>query len=155
MVMENEQKKYELTCILEPHLEGADLDNFKKDLEKIATNNNGRIEHFSEPEKRELAYPINKQGQAIYVACHLIFENNNVAEFLKELKTNKLILRHLITVFENTSASDSDKPRLPRKPRIKKEEEVGKPSFTKVSEDKKDDLNLEEIDKKLDELVGL
>ncbi len=152
--MENEQKQYELICILEPHLESADLKNFQKDLEKMVANNNGQIKHFMEPEKRELAYPINKQGQAIYVVSHLVFEANNIAEFLKELKTNKLILRHLITVLEETSVSGPEKPKLPRKPRVKKEE--GKPSFVKIAEDKKDDkLNLEEIDKKLDELVGL
>lgn len=156
--MENEQKQYELTCILEPHLESADLENFKKDLEKIAVNHNGQIKHFMEPEKKELAYPINKLGQAIYVISHLAFETNNIGEFLKELKTNKLVLRHLITVLEKeTPVSNIEKPKMPRKLRVRKEE--GTPALTKVSagktEGKDDKLNLEEIDKKLDELVGL
>jgi len=154
--MENELKQYELTCILEPNLDGASLDNFKKELEKAITDNKGKLVRLLEPEKRELSYPINKQGIAIYVVCQMSFESGDVNEFLKELRTNKLIVRHLITTLEIPKA-ESDKPRAPKKPRIKKEESEGKdkPSFAKVSADKKDNFNLEEIDKKLDELVGL
>jgi small subunit ribosomal protein S6 len=154
--MENEQKQYELICILEPHLESADLENFKKDLEKMAIDNGGQVKHFMEPEKRELAYPINKQSQGIYIVSHLIFEANNIAEFLKGLKTNKLILRHLVTILEVPQESTSEKSKISRKPRIRREEETkDKPSFVKTTEDKDEKLNLEEIDKKLDELVGL
>jgi ribosomal protein S6 len=151
--MENEQKQYELTCILEPHLDGAGLNDFKKDLEKIITNNKGKIVHLLEPEKRELAYPINKQGVAIYIVAHISFESGDVNNFLKELRTNKFIVRHLITALE---IPDSEKTKAIRKPRIKREiKDESKPSFTRVSENKKDKFNLEEIDKKLDELVGL
>jgi ribosomal protein S6 len=119
--MENEQKQYELTCILEPHLDGAGLDNFKKDLEKMVTDNKGKIVRILEPEKRELAYPINKQGIAIYVVAQISFESGDINNFLKELRTNKLIIRHLITALEVPSP-ESEKPRAPKKPRIKKEE---------------------------------
>ncbi|HNU96882.1 MAG TPA: 30S ribosomal protein S6 [Candidatus Portnoybacteria bacterium] len=153
--MENEQKQYELTCILEPHLESADLENFKKNLEKIAINHNGQIKHFMEPEKKELAYPINKQGQAIYIISHLVFESNKVNEFLKELKTNKFVLRHLITVQEEkTSISNTEKPKITRKPAASVKRMQTNPSKSEGS-DENDKLNLEEIDKKLDELVGL
>ncbi len=151
--MENEQKQYELTCILEPHLDGAGLENFKTDLEKIITDNKGKIIRFSEPEKKDLAYPISKQGVAIYIVAQISFESGDIGNFLKELKTNKLILRHLITALE-IPKSDFGKLKTPRKPRIKKEE-TGKPAFAKATTDKKDKFNLEEIDKKLDELVGL
>lgn len=155
--MENELKQYELTCILEPHLDGAGLDNFKKDLEKLVVDNKGKVIRLSEPEKRELAYPINKQGIAIYVVAQISFESGDVNNFLKELRTNKLIVRHLITALE-VQSSDSEKSKAPKKSRVKKEEtteDKGKPSFVKTSDGKKDKFNLEEIDKKLDELVGL
>ncbi len=153
--MENELKQYELTCILEPHLDGSSLDNFKKDLEKTIIDNKGKLVRLSEPEKRELSYPINKQGIAIYIVAHIDFESSDINEFLKELRANKLIIRHLITTLEIPKA-DSDKPKAPKKPRIKKEEEgKDKPAFAKAPTSKQDNLNLEEIDKKLDELVGL
>lgn len=156
--MENERKQYELICILEPHLEGADLDNFKKDLEKMAADNNGKIGHFMEPEKRELAYPINKQSQGIYITSYLEFdESGNVNEFLKTLKTNKLVLRQMITILE-VPQEGGERTKAIRRPRTKREEGKsieGKPSFTKVADGKDEKMDLEEIDKKLDELVGL
>lgn len=108
-----------------------------------------------EPEKKELAYPINKQGQAIYIISHLVFESNKVNEFLKELKTNKFVLRHLITVQEEkTSISNTEKPKITRKPAASVKRMQTNPSKSEGS-DENDKLNLEEIDKKLDELVGL
>lgn len=162
--MENEQKQYELTCILEPHLESADLDGFKNDLETIIANHKGKIERFMEPEKRELAYPINKQGQAIYVVSHITFESGDVTEFLKALKTNKLVLRYIITKLEipQEPTAITEKPKTIRKSKTRKEETTDKPSFVNLpagrhgtTEDKDEKLDLEEIDKKLDELVGL
>jgi len=154
--MENEQKQYELICILGPHLERTDLDIFKNDLEKMVNNNKGQVIRILEPEKRELAYPINKQGQGIYIVAQIAFESGNVNDFLRELKTNKSILRHLITVLEIPEQSSQEKPRTIRKPRIKKEiKDESKPSLVRTAEGKSDKFNLEEIDKKLDELVGL
>lgn len=155
--METETKQYELICILEPHLERADLDGFKKDVEKMLANNNGQLMHFTEPQKRDLAYPINKQNQGIYIVGHISLNPESVINFLKELKTNKQVLRHLISVLE---IPGHEKPRVAKKPRIKKEikESIGKPAFVPLSgtaADKDNKVKLEEIDKKLDELVGI
>lgn len=142
--METEAKQYELMCILGPHLEGADLDSFKQDMETMLANNDGRLLHFTEPQKRDLAYPINKQNQGIYIVSHIALNPESVINFSKELKKNKQVLRHLISVLE---IPEPEKPRIAKKPRIKKEtrEEIGKD----------DKAKLEEIDKKLDELVGI
>jgi len=40
--MENEQKEYELICVLEPHLEAAALDVSKKALEKTINDLKGK-----------------------------------------------------------------------------------------------------------------
>lgn len=152
--MENEPKQYELICILDPHLEKTDLDNFKQDIEKLLANNGGQLVHFTEPQKRDLSYPINKQNQGIYVISHISLEPQNVINFLKELKANKQILRHLINVLE---IPEPEKPRMPRKPKTNKEikEVISKPAFAKTTTGKDDKMKLEEIDKKLDELVGI
>ena len=152
--MENEPKQYELICILNPNLEKADLDNFKQDIEKMLANNGGQLVHFMEPQKRELTYPINKQSHGIYIVSHISLEPQNVIIFLKELKTNKQILRHLINVLE---VAEPEKPRMPRKPKAKKEteEKADKPAPVKTTASKDDRTKLEEIDKKLDELVGI
>lgn len=151
--MENEAKQYELICILEPRLEEADLNNFKKELEKLLIDNNGQLIHFMEPQKRNLAYPINKQNQGIYIISHIGLNPENVTKFLQELKSNKQILRHLISVLETT---EPEKPRMLKKIKTRKEikQETTKPASAKASADRDDKTKLEEIDKKLDELVG-
>lgn len=152
--MENEVRQYELICILEPHLEGSDLDNFKQSFEKIVNDNKGQIIHFMDPEKRDLVYPINKQKQGIYLISHISLEPENIANISKELKTNKNVLRSLITVLETPSEPKFEKPKVKNHLKTKKI-----PSYTKTQEskpvDKDDKIKLEEIDKKLDELVGL
>jgi small subunit ribosomal protein S6 len=154
--MENEVRQYELICILEPHLEGADLDNFKQSFEKIVSDNKGKIIHFMDPEKRDLVYPINKQKQGIYLISHISLEPENIANISKELKTNKNVLRSLITVLETPSEPRFEKPRVKKPLKTKKTLSY---TNTKIQEnkpaDKDDKIKLEEIDKKLDELVGL
>jgi len=108
-----------------------------------------------------LAYPINKEKQGIYLAVHIELEPEKIADLSKELKTNKQILRHLISVMEVMAGSEPKK-QIARKPIIKKNHKT-KESLplnpptgrhgTAVDKDEK--MKLEEIDKKLDELVGL
>ncbi len=142
------QKKYELVCILLPQLEGVDLENVKKEIEQIITKLEGTI-NFKETKKHDLAYPINKQGQGIYLISQISIPSSKVANLSNELKLNKQVLRHLIT-------------RLPTiKPEAKKAKKTIKktktPALAKASADKpeikKEKIKLEEIDKKLDEII--
>ena len=132
-------------------MQEADLSSFKQDFEKLVTNNKGRIIHFMEPEKRNLAYPINKQNQGIYLVSHIQIEPESIINLSKQLKTNKQILRHLITHLE-VPETRVEKPRtVKRPPKITKT-----PAYAKTPASKTENkATLEEIDKKLDELVGL
>ena len=145
--MEENQKQYELTCILSPHLEEADLNGFKKEFEAMINKKEGKIIYFREAERKGLAYPINKQKEGIYLISHIEIKPENIADFLKELKTKKEILRYLIVYLE-APKQEADKFKTPRK--IVK---IKKSPATKPTENK--GIKLEEIDKKLDELVGL
>jgi len=160
--MESEVRKYELICILGPHLEETDLDNFKQSFEKIVSDNNGQIIHFMDPKKRDLVYPINKQKQGIYLVSHILLEPENIANISKELKTNENVLRSLITTLETTSEPKTEKPRkIMKKPVASaKRRQAGPPASQRgeprsESSNEDDKIKLEEIDKKLNELVGL
>jgi len=151
--MENELKQYELICILNSHLEEAELDVFRQGLEKNINQLGGQIIHFKEAEKKNLAYPINKQNQGIYLISHIKLAPEKISDFSKELKSNNQILRHIISYLE--SLEETEKPR-PIKKLIRAKKFSFVPTKVKTSEGKKEDkLKLEEIDKKLDELVGL
>lgn len=149
--MENELKQYELICILNPRLEGVELDNLKQDLEKIINQFNGKIIHFKDIVKRDLAYPINKQRQGIYLTLHVELNPEKINDLSKALKPNTQILRQIINYLE--TSKETERPKMMRKPaQIKKFIKKDRSSPVKTAENK---LKLEEIDKKLDELVGL
>lgn len=147
--MDETQKQYEMIFILSPQLEGAGLDKTKKEIGDIITKFKGTI-NFKESEKKNLAYPINKQGQGIFLVTQVSISPENIANLSKELKLNKQILRHLINQLE-IPKPETAKPKPIKKPIVMKKKlvtEKEKPSSAKTPEG-----TLEEIDKKLDEII--
>ncbi len=142
---ENDQKKYELVFILPSQLEGGDLENVKNEIKEIVNKFEGSIE-FKEERRHELAYPVNKQGQGIYLISQVSIAPENVANFSKELKLNKQILRHLIAQMP-VIRPEVEKPRKPKPAAVSHE-----PPKKKVKE-KPSKEELKEIDKKLDEII--
>jgi len=146
--MEETTKDYELLCILSPELEGGDLDKVKDEIAETIKKAQGTIS-FKESSKKPLAYPINKKGQGIFLISQISIPPDKIVEFLKELKTNKQILRFLLNQLE-AHVEESEKLRMVRKPiKAKKPITREKPIEPKPSEG-----TLEEIDKKLDEIIG-
>ena len=143
--MEDSQRQYELVCILHPQLDEDDLENTKREIEETINKIGGTIS-FKESEKRELAYPINKQGQGIFLSGQVSILAENVANLSKELKLNKQILRHLINQVARVKAEFKRKikPKKIIKKQIKKIEE---------KKEKETKVKLEEIDKRLDEII--
>jgi small subunit ribosomal protein S6 len=146
--MEETMKDYELMCILSPSLKEDDLEKTKNDISEILGKLTGTIS-FKESSKKPLAYPINKEKQGIFLISEISVLPEKLIELSKELKASKQILRHIINQLEAQEEPERmrtvKKPIKPRKIIIKKEqlEEV------KPSEEK-----LQEIDKKLDEIIG-
>lgn len=147
--MEENQKQYELIFILSPQLDGAELDKTKKEISDALGNLNGTIS-FKESQKRNLAYPINKQNEGIFLISQVSIPPENLTNLTKQLKPNKQILRHLVSQLEIPKM----KPEKPRRIAKKTEKPVvsiqAKQSTTPST---KAFNGLEEIDKKLDELI--
>lgn len=143
--MDEVQRQYELTCILSPQLDGNDLEKTKKEIGEAVGKMGGTIS-FKESQKKDLAYPINKQGQGIYLFSQLSIAPENITNFSKELKLNKQILRHLI----NQLIEIKVKPKKEIKPK-----KIIKKQIKKIEEKKEKEtkVKLEEIDKRLDELI--
>ena len=155
---EEVQKQYELVCIVSPQLEGDDLENTKKEIEEIITKADGSI-NFKEEKKYNLAYPINKQGQGIYLITQISIAPEKVGNISKELQLNKQVLRHLIT--QIPIVKPEVKKARPAFVPARAETTAGKPKKTetkppKPAEERKEGkkVKLEEIDKKLEEIIG-
>jgi len=147
--MEETVKDYELLCILSPRLEGEDLDKIKNEIAELVQKVGGTI-NFKESSKKPLAYPINKEGQGLFLISQVTILPEKVTELLKELKTNKQILRYLINQME--PAEEIEKPRIIRKPVVAKPKKA--PVEERPKETKPSEATLKEIDKKLDEIIG-
>jgi len=143
---EQPQRQYELVCILPSQLEGGNLEKAKKEIEQIIARFGGTI-NFKEEKKRNLAYPINKQGQGIYLINQVSIAPEEVADFSNELKLNKHVLRHLITQLPvvKPEVKKSRPKKIIEKLKVEK-----KPSYAKAAKGK---TSLKEIDKKLDEII--
>lgn len=146
--MEETAKDYELLCILSPKLEGEDLDKAKNDISEIIGKLAGII-NFKESSKKPLAYPINKEKQGIYLISQVSIFPEKLIELSKELKADKQILRHLIS--QSEIQEESERPRTIRKP-IKPRKLITKKEQPET--EKQSGEILEEIDKKLDEIIG-
>jgi len=147
--MEENQKQYEMIFILSPNLEGGDLDKTKNEISEIINKHKGTIS-FKGSEKRTLAYPVNKQGQGIFLITEVLISPENIANVSKELKLNKQILRHLINQLE-VPKPETLKPKPIRRPVATKNKFISEKE--KPSPPKTPPGTLEEIDKKLDEII--
>lgn len=155
---EETQKKYELTLILPPQLEEENLEKIKKEIEETINQLEGTIV-FKKENTQPLAYPINKQGQGIFIISQISISPETINAFSKELKLNNQILRHLITQIPVSAKVEKPKKKsLGREKRpattsshlAKDEKEPKSETKGKKPEEK---IKLEEIDKKLDEII--
>lgn len=89
-------REYELTVILNPGLEGKELDAEVKAVQAILDKAGAKITSKSDPVKKALAYEIakNKEGQYAFYAISL--EPSNVAEVESKIKLQDSVIRYLL-----------------------------------------------------------
>lgn len=154
---EENQKNYELILIFPPQLEGNDLENIKKEIETTIKQFEGKIT-FKKQNIQTLAYPINKQRQGVFIISQISISPEKISALSKELKVNNQVLRHLITHIPISAnvKKPIKKPFIYEKQTmepipIKEEKKIGPEPKEKKPEEEK--IRLEEIDKKLDEII--
>ena len=87
---------YEIAILFDPGLE-VDLDKATEKVEKILTDNGGKITNVENWGKRKLAYQIKKHDQAIYVFYTAEIPGENVRKIEGVLNITDEIIRFLIT----------------------------------------------------------
>lgn len=135
---------YELTYIINPALSET---NIAAQTDKVASFINelgGEIKKDSTPvlntgQKRKLSYPIKKEKEGYFISLDFLLSSDKLEKLNHQLKLEKDILRYLII---------SKKIRKLRPMRVKKFKER-----IKMAERPKEKVKLEELDKKLEELL--
>lgn len=153
---EETQRQYELTFILSPNLGEEEISSFEQEVEKNIENLEGTLKKKGKLEKRSLSYPIKKFQSGYHLMVNFLFSPEKLEKLYSALKHKKEILRYIITVVPEESSFVKDikgkKPKkMPKAEKIEKLKEE-KPSPKKASKSK---TKLEEIDKKLKEILGM
>jgi len=133
---------YELTYIINPNLSETEVATQTDKVRGFINGIGGEIKEEKLGEKRKLAYPIKKQNFGFYVTVQFNLEPDKIAELEKQIRMEQLILRHLLVAKEEAQPTAKPIPFI-------------KPIITPkiATEQKPEKVKIEEIDKKLEELL--
>lgn len=146
--MNSEAKNYELAYLLSPAIPEDEIlthaGKFTSHIEEIA----GVIRHVEEPRKRKLAYPIEKEKNAYFGWTTFSSAPDRLSLFEKMLKQKDGILRYLL-LEEEVETRPQILRTIPFRPT------AGQPRQILRETQKVDEkLDLEALDKKLEEILG-
>jgi small subunit ribosomal protein S6 len=88
--------RYEVAVLYDPGLE-IDLEKSAQRVEKIFTDNGGKVANVDNWGKRKLAYPIKKNEHAIYVFYTVEFPPEALRKVESTLNITDEVIRFLIT----------------------------------------------------------
>ena len=131
-------KKYEAVIILNPNL-SSKVDEFKKDFDKLLTDNSFNILKTEDVGRRQLAYSIANHNKCHYIIFNLEGDPSKLLEIETKIKYNESIIRHLFLVVKVHNGEDSSlliesKNKKPETVEIEEKKEV-KTEKPKIAED--------------------
>lgn len=92
--------KYEIMFIVKNTIEDDKIAAEAENLQKLITNDKGKIIEFKEMGKRKLAYPIKKELMGSYYVMTVEASHDTIKEFDRKVLINENVLRHLIIKVE-------------------------------------------------------
>jgi len=90
------KKEYEMSYLLTPNIPEDKVDSEVIELKNIITENGGDITQADSPEKKRLAYPIQKQNQAYFGVVYFNIGKEDFNKIKKTLALYKKVIRYLI-----------------------------------------------------------
>lgn len=87
---------YEIMFIVKSTLDESSLNNITKDVQKLITDNAGKVVEFKDLGRKKLAYEIQKEVSGFYYLMNVEANKTAIQEFDRKLRINENILRHLI-----------------------------------------------------------
>ncbi len=143
-----------------------DLEKIKQEVDGIITGYGGVFEEKTTEEKRRMAYKIKKDTHGIYIAKRFSVEKTeNVPEIINKINLFPGVLRFIISdaaelpelkTKEERMEQEEKKSEAEAMRREKKEaEELEKNPIKKETEKTIEDAGVENIDKKLEEILNI
>jgi len=126
-------KSYELTYIISPKLTESEAQKFSEEIIDWIKKEGGILSDTHNPLKRRLAYQIKKEAEGFLASLGFYFNPEKLVNLTEKVKSETKILRSLIITKELAKKTES-----PKMLETKKEEKVA----------------IEDIEKKLEEILG-
>jgi small subunit ribosomal protein S6 len=161
--MTEENKTYQLTYLLSPLLEQKKLEEISQKIKKWIIEKGGSFsekENLSTGFKKNLAYPLKKYRQAFYFNLNFLLASQLINQLSEQLNLEKDILRHFIITKQKIKSKPIqeaiDHKIVDRiEPLVAKEIPLSKKSTQeKTPPEKKEKVKIEELDKKLEEILN-
>lgn len=154
--VDSDAKNYEVSYLLSPTLTEAEVLTYTEKLSGLIEELGGTIRRAEQPRKQKLAYEIKKQGNAHFGWTTFRLQPERVAEFEKRFKAQGAALRFLILEEEIEKRKPFIRSVGARtavgSPAKSLGREMREPARPAATEDKR--LDLEALDKKLEEILG-
>ena len=87
---------YEVTYIMRPSLEEAEIDTKVDQVAKVLKDNGGEVGEIEKMGKRRLAYEINDVREGYYVVMKFKSEPSTAKELERQLRLNEDVMRALL-----------------------------------------------------------
>lgn len=146
--MQAEQKNYECAYLLNPAIEEGALLAEAEKITQIIEDAKGIVQHVEEPKKQALAYPVHKKINAYFGWMTFTTLPEHIQEIKKKLKDRKEFLRFAILEEQKVEP-------LPQLRTIPSSRQAAQERAIPRAEEKiEEKLDLEALDKKLEEILG-
>ncbi len=171
--MSEDTKQYQIVMVFPPILEPKQLEQIIGKIKQIITGYQGSFSEektASEPQLKKLSYPINKYKEAFYLTLNFSLPPQAIEEINKQLNLENDLIRYVITAYDETKiqpeqATDYSKMvekieplSIPRKdepePILKPKDDLEAIPKKKTPVRKSTKAELEDLDKKLEEILN-
>lgn len=138
-------KYYELTYLISPETKEEELKSFSQKINGLVQERSGILDKAVGPIKKNLAYPIKKKMFGYLQTLNFYLEPEKLEDFKKAVRTEGKILRFIV-LGKKIAKAKKRKPKIA----VRKISRLAR----KKEEPKKEKIELEKIDKKLEEILG-
>jgi len=149
-------KTYEVAYLISPEVAEDEVFGEAGKITSAIQDAHGLVGHIEEPKQQRLAYPIQKKKAAYFGWTTFTTAKENLPEIEKKLKQEKNIIRYLIVeeVKRPIAPIRPARPAGPRRVPPKPIESKPITPFIPAAPKEEDKAKIEELDKKLEEILG-
>lgn len=111
-----EQRVYEVLFIVDPGTPEEELTRLTENLQGIITEQGGTVVKNENMGRRQLAYPINRKNEGVYVLFEVEGTGAEIAELERRMRVSDQVMRYLtVRVDEDRRRAEKLKARRARK----------------------------------------